>query len=139
MNKHAISDQIEDHKTEPSLVNLLKKLVSQTSDIISGEVTLMKAEISEAGQQVKKGTVSLVLSLIFVIAGLSVTLIGCASLLSQTLPYWMSCLIIGGPVLLIGIGLLMSGINSLKAKEFQPKRTIASVESDIQVLKGERQ
>lgn len=137
MDRPMASNTGKDFKTDPSIVDLLKKVVAQSSDIMTGEVALMKAEISEAGQEVKKGSIKLILSLIFVITGLCVALIGCASFISSMMPYWAACLVIGVPVLLIGITLLAQGMSGLKIKQLHPERTADSVQKDINVLKGE--
>jgi predicted phage tail protein len=55
-------------------------------------------------------------------------LIGAAIIgLATVMPAWLSALIIGGGVAVIGYSLIQKGLNDLKPKELVPRQTIESL------------
>jgi hypothetical protein len=116
------------------LASLFADLARDASRLVSKEAELAKAEVSENTSKAISGVVFIVVSAAVLLAGLVILLESAVYGISQFLPPdmvpWLSALIVGGVVTVIGLVLLMKGRSNLKAKNLMPDRTIDSVQRD---------
>lgn len=117
-----------------SLGSLLSSLTNELTGLVRKEVELAKAEISEKGTQAAGGVGSIAAAGGVLFSGFLVLLAAAVFGLNEVLPPettpWLSALIVGGIVLIIGFILLQSGRKKLKAQNLMPNRTMASFRND---------
>jgi uncharacterized membrane protein YqjE len=114
---------------EPSLGTLFKQLADDSRILIRQEVSLAKAEIGESALTLAKnglliglGTGMLAVGLLVLTAFL---VLGLARLLDGN--YWLSSLIVGGTLGLIGGITVLAGKRGLQQDEVRPEQTVESV------------
>ena len=117
--------------------SLLTQLGHDVGSLVSTEVNLAKAEISESLDDAKKGVISLVSAGLVLFAGLLILLNGLARTLASVadMEAWVSFLIVGGIVCIIGGILLANSKSRLSADNLDLKRTRKSLNKDQQVAK----
>lgn len=133
------SVQGAEHGTEDvsNVGSLLSQLGHDVGSLVSTEVHLAKAEISESLRDTKKGAISLATAAVVLFAGLIILLNGLARTLSAVadIQAWVSFLVVGGVVSIIGGVLLANGKSRLSANNLALTRTEASLRQDQQVAK----
>lgn len=117
--------------------SLLSQLGHDVGSLVTTEVNLAKAEISESLDDAKKGVISLVTAAVVLFSGILILLNGLARTLAAVadLQAWISFLIVGGVVSVIGGVLLANGKSKLSADKLSLNRTEASLRKDQQVAK----
>ncbi len=127
--------QMELRKEDRSLGELFSDLSQEISTLVRQESELAKAEISQKMAKVMKSLVVLGLGLAFAYAGF-LALIGAAIVgLWYVMPLWLSALVIGLAVLLIGAIFAFAGIRRMKKHSLVPEQTISTLKEDKQWLK----
>lgn len=121
---------------DQSVTSLVRQVANDASDLVTKEVALAKSEISESLNQAKKGAVSMVSGGSVLYAGLLVLLFAAVIGLAQVVELWLSALIVGGIVAIIGWIMVAGGKKKLEADSFKPDRTTDSLRRDKQALKG---
>jgi hypothetical protein len=122
-----------------SLIGLFSDLWRETSTLVREEAELAKAEITEKVSQVETGIASLAVGGAVLFAGLLVLLqaaIGALDVVlsTETAP-WLSPLIVGAVVVIIGFVLLARGRNKLKKDAMRPSRTARSLRRDTELAR----
>jgi xanthine/uracil permease len=119
---------------ERSLGELFGMLADQTKTLVNKEVELAKAEATEKAKVAGKGIGFLAAGGFVAYAGLLAVIAGIILLVGQWVPMWVSALIIGIIVALIGYLLVQKGLNDLKAENLKPRQTVASLKEDKEWL-----
>jgi xanthine/uracil permease len=117
-----------------SLGELFGMLADQTKTLVNQEVALAKAEVSEKAKTAGKGVGILAAGGFVAYAGLLAVIAGIILLVGQWVPMWVSALIIGIIVALIGYLLVQKGLNSLKAENLKPRQTVGSLRENKEWL-----
>ncbi len=117
-----------------SLGELFGMLADQTKTLVNQEVALVKAEASEKAKTAGKGVGFLAAGGFVAYAGLLAVIAGIILLVGQWVPMWVSALIIGIIVALIGYLLVQKGLNSLKAENLKPRQTAGSLRENKEWL-----
>lgn len=112
------------------LTSLFSELATETSALIRKEIELGKAEMSEKAAQAGKGAASLAIGGAVAYAGLIFLLLAATLALSNAVAPWLAALIVGAVVVIIGLVMLASGRNKLKASNLAPNRTIETIKDD---------
>jgi hypothetical protein len=116
---------------ERSIPELFSDLTQETTELVRKEVELAKVEISQKVSRLETGIVSLAIGGAVAFAGalvlLAAAMLGVDALLH--LP-WLSALIVGGAITLVGIGLLVKGRSDLAAADVTPERSVESLRKD---------
>jgi Putative Actinobacterial Holin-X, holin superfamily III len=126
-----------DHRRERSIPEVLTNLLGQYVTLFRTESQLARAEISDKVSQVGTGLALIVGGSVLVTPGL-VVLLGAAVAALQDAglaPPWAAALAVGGGVLLIGLILLLVGLNMLKAEKLVPTKTINQFQQDAAMAK----
>ena len=118
-----------DRDTRP-LTTLLGELAGETSALIRKEMELAKAEMSEKVSQMATGATSIAVGGAVAYAGLLFLLLAATYGLAEFLAPWLSALIVGALVAVIGLVMLSSGRSKLKAANLEPSRTIETIKDD---------
>lgn len=112
------------------LTTLFGELAGETSSLIRKEMELAKAEMSEKVSQVTTGATSIAVGGAVAYAGLLFLLLAATYGLAEFLSPWLSALIVGAVVAVIGLVMLSSGRSKLKAANLEPTRTIETIKDD---------
>jgi hypothetical protein len=130
-------------KTDKSLGTLFSDLTRETLDLVRQEIALGRAEMSEKISAAQTGITSMAIGGAVAAAGLLIVLLAIVNLLAMYLPPdlapWLSPLIVGVVVALIGYGMLKAGSTKLKPDNLMPHRTVDSLMRDKHVVKGRMQ
>jgi len=122
-----------------SLIGLFSDLWRETSTLVHEEAELAKAEISEKVSQVGSGVASLAVGGAIVFSGFLVLLAAAVAGLAQFLPpeyaAWLSPLIIGLVVVIVGFIAVSKGRKELKAGNLRPERTMQAMRQDADLAK----
>jgi xanthine/uracil permease len=120
-----------------SLGDLLTGLTTDLSTLLRQEVQLAKVETLEKIASAMQGIVSMAAGGFMLYAGfltlLAALVTGIASWFS--LPLWLSALIVGVVVALIGTGLLQAGRSALQQVNVVPEKTVETIKENVEMIK----
>jgi len=116
---------------ERSIAELFSDLTQETTELVRKEVELAKVEISQKVSRLETGIASLAIGGAVAFAGalvlLAAAVLGVDAVLNRP---WLSALIVGGAITLVGIGLLVKGRSDLGAADVTPERSFESLRKD---------
>lgn len=117
-----------------SFGSLFSSLTHDATALIQQEVRLAKAEGSEKVTQAVAGLAFIAIAAAVCLAGLIILLQAAVYGLNIWLPNdltpWLSALIVGGIVVVIGLIMLLKGRNNLQANNLTPDKTVRSIKRD---------
>jgi xanthine/uracil permease len=119
---------------ERSLGELFGLLADQAKTLVNQEVALAKVEAAQKAKTAGKGVGFAAAGGFVAYAGLLAVIAGIILLVGQWVPMWVSALIIGIVVILVGYLLLQKGLNDLKAENLKPRQTTASLKDNKEWL-----
>lgn len=121
---------------EPSIADLLRRLVDDGNHLIRTEIRLAKAEVRDNLNAAKSGAAAIGLGAILLL-GAIFTLLGAAvGFLTPYVGAGFAALIVGGATLLVGLILIVFGGRRLSVARVIPDKAAASVRADAQAIKG---
>lgn len=112
---------------EPGIGELFSDLASQSRTLVIQEVALAKAELSQKISQATRGLTYVGIGGAIAYAGFLALVAAAIFGLALYLPAWLSALIVGLVVAIIGYILIQVGLSELKPKDLKPEQTIQSV------------
>jgi uncharacterized membrane protein YjjP (DUF1212 family) len=129
-------NRIHDDRDNRSVVELLKELRDETTDLVRQEVALAKVEMNEKASRVTRNIAYLaagafilhggfLILLMAASAGVYVGLVGAG--LSHMNAGWLAPLIIGAVFAILGYAFVQKAIGTLKHESIMPEETIASM------------
>jgi len=131
------SDKVRRGSKSRSFFALVQDVPSLVTDLVKGELALLKYEIIGTLKAFGIGAGFLVGALVFVFAMLGVLLTGIVLLIAIWLPGWLSALIVAFVLLLVAALLAFLGYKSIKkGLPAVPEKTIASLKRDLKAVKG---
>ena len=131
------SDKVSRGSKSRSFFALVQDVPSLVTDLVKGELALLKYEIIGTLKAFGIGAGFLVGALVFVFAMLGVLLTGIVLLIAIWLPGWLSALIVAFVLLLVAALLAFLGYRSIKkGLPAVPEKTIASLKRDLKAVKG---
>ncbi|MFW3613511.1 MULTISPECIES: phage holin family protein [Halomonadaceae] len=117
-----------------SLGSLFTELAREVTALVRKESELAKVEMSEKTTKVMGGIASIATAGAVLFSGFLVLLAAAVFGLNTVLPPemtpWLSALIVGGVVVVIGLIMLQAGRKKLKKESLMPTRTMASLRRD---------
>jgi hypothetical protein len=118
-----------------SAPEIVSDLFLQTTTLMQKEVQLARAEMSENVATAARGIGMIVAGAVLLIPALVILLqAGVSAIVEQLgLPTYWSSLIVGGAVLIIGLILLLIGMNRLTMENLTPSRTVHQLRRDASV------
>lgn len=122
--------------SEASVPTLIRQLAEDATSLVSKEVRLAKAEVYQNINQVKQGLVSLASGALVLYAGILVLLFAAVFGLATVMQLWLSALIVGGIVSIIGFALLGAAKKKMEASELSLDHTMESLKEDKRATKG---
>ncbi|WP_371741040.1 phage holin family protein [Frigoribacterium sp. CFBP 13729] len=131
------SDKVRRGSKSRSFFALVQDVPSLVTDLVKGELALLKYEIIGTLKAFGIGAGFLVGALVFVFAMLGVLLTGIVLLIAIWLPGWLSALIVAFVLLVVAALLAFLGYRSIKkGLPAVPEKTIASLKRDLKAVKG---
>lgn len=146
MDTHAHETRRADHNASaparllrPSLGTLFSDLWRGTTTLAREEAQLAKNEMLEKAAQAVSSVGTIAAGGAVVFAGFLALMLAAINALMPMLPpdmsQWLSPLIVGAVVMLVGFVALSGARSQLKARNLMPTRTLHSLQRDGQVLK----
>lgn len=123
-------------ETDTSVGGLLRQLTHEVPSLITKELALAKAEISESLRATKAGAASVATGGAVLLGGFIMLLMSAVYGLSNVVAPWLAALIVGAVVVVIGLVMVSAGKKKFEASSFKPERTIHSVNKDKEAVKG---
>ncbi len=121
-------------RPQASVTTLLRDLAHDTAELTRKEVALARGEISNAISELKTASVSMAAGGGVLYAGL-LFLLGAATLgLATVMDLWLSALIVGAVVTLIGFIMIKSGQRHFHPEQFRPDRTANAMRKDREAM-----
>ncbi|MDT8386565.1 MAG: phage holin family protein [Thiogranum sp.] len=121
-----------------SIAQLIRDFTRESTALVQDEVDLAKAEVSEKISQLGSGLRNLGMGALVLFAGLLVLLDAAVAGLLMVIPLeqaWAAPLIVGGVVALIGLIMLLSGRNKVRAPNLKPQQTLDEVRRDRRLFR----
>lgn len=126
-------------REERSVADLLRDLRDETVVLFRQEIALAKTEMHEKASKFSRNTMYVAMGggvlgagalfiLLAVTAGLYAILLEAE--VSALVALWVSPLVVGVAVAIIGYGLLKKGQHTLKEESFVPEKTVQSLKED---------
>ena len=121
-----------------SIPEVFSDLVGQLTTLLRKEAELARTEVSEKISKIAIGLALAMVGGVLVIPAL-VVLLGAivSALTSSGMAIYLAALIVGGSTLVIGILLMITGMERLKAESLVPEKTLHQLQRDVEVAKNE--
>lgn len=129
-------DHLKSVNSEKSVPSLLHQLADDATSLFTKEIRLAKTEIQENVSSVKKGMMSTATGGAVLYAGVLTLLFSAVFGLATVVDLWLSALIIGAVVTIIGFAMLGSGKKKMQASSMKPDHSIDSMKADKRAVKG---
>ncbi len=113
-----------------SLGELFSELAQETSTLVRQEVNLAKVEMSYKASRAGKQVGVLAAGGAVAYAGLLAILAALITLLDNVMPLWLSALLVGIVVAVVGYLLVRRALDALKREDFAPRETIETLKED---------
>jgi Flp pilus assembly protein TadB len=120
-----------------SLGELFSELAQETSTLVRQEVNLAKTEMSHKASRAGKQVGVLAAGGAVAYAGLLAILAGVIVLLDNVMPLWLSALLVGIVVAVVGYLLVRRALDALKREDFAPRETMETLKEDQQWAKDQ--
>ncbi|RUR46466.1 phage holin family protein [Vreelandella populi] len=137
-----------DHKTTSSqpgatqgasVGSLLSTVMQEITSLVRNEAQLAKAEMSEKTHDVMMALAAIAIAGAVLLGGFLTLLAALVFALNEVLPPdmtpWLSAIIVGVVVTIIGIVMLKGGLAKLQARNLVPNRTLHSLQTDKELAK----
>jgi hypothetical protein len=120
---------------ERSVGDLLAGVTSDLATLFRQEIQLARAETMQTVSHMTQSLVWMVAGGLVAYAGFIGLLIAVMVGLATFMPLWLSALIVGAVVIVVGVVLIQSGRSQLQQLSVVPERTIASIQEDAALVK----
>jgi Putative Actinobacterial Holin-X, holin superfamily III len=118
------------------LTSLFTDTVAELTHLFQTEIRLVRAEISEKLSRIANSGALIGAGAIVLLPAVFILLLAIVRWLAVAgLPEQWGLLLVGAVVAAIGVGLLLKGVNNLKASALVPRRTIEQVRADFSMAK----
>lgn len=123
----------------PSLGDLFSGLTSDLSSLIRKEIQLARTETTEKISSATRSIVLMAAGGLIAYAGFIALLAAAAIALGGLMPYWLSALLVGIVVLIVGAILIQSGRSALSNLEVTPEKTVETMKDNTEMVKEKLQ
>jgi uncharacterized membrane protein YidH (DUF202 family) len=119
--------------------HLFSELLKELRSLVSRELQLAKVEMAQKLNLSIRHSIAVTVGAVVAYAGFLVLLASAVVGLGKVVPIWLSALLIGAFLALVGIVIALTALSKLKKMKIQPERTMASVKEDKDWVKREVQ
>lgn len=122
---------------QASMGQLFRDLASDLSELTHKEIQLAQTEMMEKVSHASKAVISMAVGGFLAYAGLLVLLAAVALALTTflNLELWLSSLIVGAVVVVVGLIMLQSGRSALQKTSITPEKTVDSLKENAAWVK----
>lgn len=113
-----------------SVGELFQDLTQDARNLVMLELTMGKAEMTQKASLAGKDVGLLAAGGFIIYAGFLAIVLAVIIGLASFIPAWLSALIVGVVVALIGYVLVRKGMSDLKSRDLAPSRTLATLRED---------
>lgn len=124
-------------RDDRSLGELIAELSRETVTLVRQEVQLAKTEMSQKASRVGKNVGFLVVGGVVAYTGLLAIVAAVIIALGNTIPLWLSALVVGLVIATIGGFLVVKGANTLRQEDPTPQETIETLKEDREWLRDQ--
>ncbi len=124
-------------RDDRSLGELFAELAQETSTLVRQEVNLAKVEMSQKASRAGRHVRVLAAGGAVAYAGLLVILAAVIVLVDNVMPLWLSALLVGVVVAVVGYLLVRRALEALKREDFAPRETMETLKEDQQWAKDQ--
>ena len=124
-------------RDDRSLGELFSELAQETSTLVRQEVNLAKTEMSQKASRAGRHAGIIAAGGALAYAGLLAILAAVIVLLDNVMPLWLSALLVGLVVAVVGYLLIRRALDALKKENFAPRETIETLKEDQQWVKDQ--
>ena len=117
-------------RDERSLGELFAELARETSTLVRQEVNLAKTEMSQKASRAGRHVGVMAAGGAVAYAGLLAIPAALIVLLNNVMPLWLSALLVGIVVAVVGYLLVRRALDALKREDFAPRETIETLKED---------
>ncbi len=128
---------MQQSRDDRSLGELFAELAQETSTLVRQEVNLAKTEMSHKASRAGRHIGVLAAGGAVAYAGLLAILAGVIVLLDNVMPLWLSALLVGVVVAVVGYLLVRRALDALKREDFAPRETMETLKEDQQWAKDQ--
>jgi len=114
--------------------DLLRQLVADVSTLFRKELALVASEVGQSVDEAKHGLQSMITGGAVLYAGVLFLLAAITLFIANFLAVWLSALIVGAIVTLIGAIMVSAGKKRMSTHTLTPERTIASLRKDVDAV-----
>lgn len=119
-----------------TIVNLLADVVAETTALLRSEIHLLRAETKESAQRLLNSGTLIGAGALAALAALFLLLEAIVAwLVFAGLPVRWSYTIVGVVMGLVALGVLLKGINNLRATKVVPEHTLGQIKADVAAVK----
>ena len=123
---------------EPSLGELLRRLTSDTGELVRQEVQLAKTEMRQVGSHLAQDGAKIGAALVLALAGVLALTAFLVVLLGDLFDnYWLAALLVGVVFVAVGGLLAKNAVDDVKQRGVKPEQTIDSLREDAAWAKRE--
>lgn len=126
---------MEQQRDERSLGDLFAELARETGSLVRQEVALAKTEMTQKAAQVGRDVGVVGVGGAIAYAGFLALVAALILALGQLVPLWLSALIVGLVVAVVGYVVIQTGIGALKRADLAPRETIETLKEDAEWAK----
>ncbi len=117
-------------RDDRSIGELFAELSRETAALVRQEMNLAKAEMGQKASRAGKHVGFLAAGGAVAYAGLLAIIAGAIFLLGLVIPLWLSALLVGIVVAIVGYLLVRKGLDALKQEDLAPRETIETLKED---------
>ena len=120
---------------ERSIGDLFADLTADLRVLVRQEVALAKAEISDKVSHLGRDAATIAIGAVLLFVGFEALVATAIIALSLVLPAWLSALIVGAVLALVGGLLAWRGYRDIRQRGVMPQETVESIKEDAQWAK----
>lgn len=118
-----------------SMGALFRDLFNDISELIRKEIELARTETMEKVSSASRGAISMAAGGFLAYAGLLFLLAALVMVLATWMPYWLSTVIVGGVVLIIGLIMVQAGRSTITKTNITPEKTVDTMKENAEMVK----
>ncbi len=126
-------------REERSIGELFSELTQEISDLFHQEVTLAKTEVTQKAKSVGKDVGFMAAGGVVALVGFMAIVAAAIAALASVLPLWLSALIVGVIVAIVGYVFVQRGMSALKTTNLAPEQTIDTLKEDAEWMHEQTQ
>jgi hypothetical protein len=131
-----MEEAMASHESARPLGTLFTDVVSEVTHLFQTEIRLVRAEMNEKVSRVANSGALIGAGAVILLPAVFILLLAIVRWLAVAgIPEQWGLLIVGGVIAILGVALLMKGINNLKGPALVPSRTIEQVRADVSLAK----